>query len=86
VVACDERGHFVARQLVSVTEDDRLVFCPVYPLGASPDVQDAFERYDRALVSLLGLPMCTSDVYRVADVLGRDAYDDGIWERFVEEA
>ncbi len=86
VVAHDERGTFVARQLVAVAEDDQLICFPVYPLGAAAAVQDAFERYDRELAGALGLALCTGGDYEVAEILSRYSYDDGIWERLLIEA
>ena len=79
-------GTFVARQIVAVTDDDRLLFCPVYPLAAPVAVKDAFHAYDRALAEALGLrpfEQRGAEEYTVADILVRYSYDDGPWERFV---
>lgn len=86
VFARDVRGGFVARQLVTLTEDDRVVCAPVYPHGAPAPVQGAFLDYDRALARALGLPLVTSGdyCYVVAPVVARDYYDDGVWERIVD--
>ena len=82
VFARDASGAFVARQLVAVAEDDRLVFFPVYPLRAGEPVEEAFERYDRALATALGLEIHSGEAdYHVAEILGRDFCDDGAWRR-----
>jgi hypothetical protein len=83
VFARDAAGAFVARQLVAITEDDRLVFFPVYPLGVGDAVEQAFERYDLRLAAELGLAICRDpdEAYAVAPILGQGFYDDGPWGR-----
>jgi hypothetical protein len=78
-------GTFVARQLVALGEDERLVFFPVYPLSAAAEVNDAFHRYDLAFAAALGLQPFEQrgdDTYDIAPVLARAFYDDGPWDRF----
>ena len=85
VFARDASGLFVARQVVAVTADDRILFSPVYPLGLESAVKDAFHEYDLALSAALGLPpyrAADAADYRVEDILARDSYDDGVWDRF----
>jgi hypothetical protein len=79
-------GTFVARQVVAISEDDRLVFFPVYPLGAPAAVKDAFHDYDLRFADALGLAPYREqgdDEYRIATILVREFYDDGPWDRFV---
>jgi len=80
-------GTFVARQLVAISEDDRLVFFPVYPLAASKAIKDAFYEYDVTLSAAVGLPPFrgpSEAEYTIARVLARYFYDDGLWDRFVD--
>lgn len=86
LVARDDAGRFVARQLVALADDDALVCFPVYPQGCAGRVQDAFERLDRALADALGTPIAADACCQVADVLARDFYDDGTWARFAGDA
>lgn len=85
VFARDANGTFVARQVVAIAEDDRLVFFPVYPLAAAA-VKQAFFDFDLGLARALGLepyrPKENED-YTIALVLAQDFYDDGPWDRFV---
>jgi hypothetical protein len=79
-------GSFVARQLLAISDDDRLVCFPVYPRTAPRAIQDAFQEYDASLASALGLPIWRREPdgcndYEIADVLATDFYDDGAWER-----
>jgi hypothetical protein len=81
-------GTFLARQIVAVTEDDHLLFHPVYPLAVPEPLKDAFHAYDLALAEALGLrPFEQRGLaeYTVADILIRHTYDDGPWVRFVFE-
>jgi hypothetical protein len=81
IFARDGNGAFVARQLVAIADDDRLVCFPVYPLGIGAAVADAFERYDRALAASLQIAIHRGpeDDYRIAEVLAGGFYDDGAW-------
>jgi hypothetical protein len=83
VVARDARGAFVARQRIAISEDDRLVCAPVYPLGVAPPVAGAFLEYDHALARTLAVPLVPwgDRAYDVGPVLARYDYDDGVWER-----
>jgi hypothetical protein len=81
-------GAFIARQLVAISEDDRLVFFPVYPLAAPKAVKDAFYEYDVRLAAALGLPPFrepSEKEYTIASVLAWYFYDDGLWDRFVDD-
>jgi hypothetical protein len=85
VFARDAAGTFVARQVVAIAEDDRVVFFPVYPASATEAVKAAFFQYDVGLASALGLEPYRSDhgePYSIALVLAGEFYDDGPWDRF----
>jgi hypothetical protein len=85
ITARDERGAFVARQRVALSEDDRLVCAPVYPLGVTAAVADLFRAYDARLAERLGVRLVLpGDEYEVAEVLAREDYDDGVWSRLTE--
>ncbi len=78
-------GRVVARQLVAISEDDRVVFRTVYPENSGAALQDAFYEYDLALCANLGLEPVGGGDWRVASIVTRDDYDDGIWDRFMSE-
>jgi hypothetical protein len=85
VLARDERGAFVARQRIAITEDDRLLCSPVYPQGAETAVADAFRAYDVRLAERLGVKLVRpGEDYDVAEVLARADYDDGVWSRLAD--
>jgi hypothetical protein len=80
-------GTFIARQLVAISEDDRLVFFPVYPPAASKAVKDSFYEYDVSLAAALGLAPFrgpSEKEYAIERVLAWYFYDDGLWDRFVD--
>jgi hypothetical protein len=85
VFARRQNGAFVARQLVAITEDDRLVFFPVYPRSTAEAIQRSFYEYDLSLAGAMGLAAVRGPVdaeYTIAHILARCFYDDGLWERF----
>ena len=66
---------------MAIAEDDRLVFFPVYPLGVTEGVSDAFQEYDLAFAAALGLEPLRGGEYAIASIVARKFYDDGPWDR-----
>jgi hypothetical protein len=76
-------GRVVGRQLLAITDGDRLVCFNVYPLSASSAIKAAFRLYDQDLAKALGLSLHDSlseDKYNVINVLSQYWWDDGVWE------
>ena len=89
VYARDARGSVLARQLVAVAEDDRLVCFSVYPLGVEPALESLFAEYDRHLSSALGLPLYAAgndEDYEIARILSHAWWDDWAWDLTVDQA
>ena len=83
VYARDARGVVVARQLVALAEDDRLVCFSVYPLGVSPALEALFAAHDRRLSQALGLPLHDAsgdEDYEIAHILSHSWWDDMAWD------
>jgi len=81
--ARDRSGRVVARQLLAVADDDRLVCFNVYPLSSSLAVKAAFREYDRAFARALGISLYESSDnsgYEVSSVLSVYWWDDGSWD------
>jgi hypothetical protein len=83
--ARDRNGRVVARQLLAIADDDRLVCFHVYPLSSSPAVKSAFREYDRAFSCALGIPLyeptgADDPGYQVSSVLSVYWWDDGSWD------
>ncbi len=83
VYARDARGTVLARQLVALAEDDRLVCFSVYPLGVKPELESLFAEYDRRLSQALGLPLHDAsgeEEYEIARILSHAWWDDCAWD------
>ena len=83
--ARDRRGRVVARQLLAIADDDRLVCFSIYPLSSSPAMKSAFREYDQAFALALGIPLYDpadpSDAgYQVSSVLSVYWWDDNSWD------
>jgi len=88
IYARDDRGRMLARQLVAISEDDRLVCFEVYPLSAHQRLRQFFREYDRRFAESLGIPLYKNekeDEYTVARILSQDWWDDGAWQDESEE-
>ncbi|MGV8118639.1 MAG: hypothetical protein AB2L14_02635 [Candidatus Xenobiia bacterium LiM19] len=83
IYARDDRGRMLARQLVAISEEDRLVCFEVYPLSAHQRLRQLFREYDRRFAESLGIPLYKSekeDEYTVARILSHYWWDDGPWQ------
>ncbi|MEZ5403846.1 MAG: hypothetical protein R2729_29470 [Bryobacteraceae bacterium] len=81
--ARDQRGTVVARQLVAVSKDDRLVCFDVYPLSTNAALKRIFREYDAAFAAALGLPVyrpSREDEYDIEFVIASQWWDDYIDE------
>ena len=87
VYARDARGIVLARQLVALAEDDRLVCFSVYPLGVKAALETLFARYDRLLSRALGLPLHdagSDEDYEIDHILSHSWWDDCAWDLTVD--
>ncbi|MHC9538512.1 MAG: hypothetical protein AB9903_03250 [Vulcanimicrobiota bacterium] len=88
IYARDERGRMLARQLVAISEDDRLVCFEVYPLSAHRRLKQLFREYDRRFAETLGIPLykdSEEDKYSIEQILSERWWDDGPWQDKSEE-
>lgn len=88
VYARDARGTVLARQLLAISEDDRLVCYYVYPLGVTSALKAAFADYDRLLSQALGLPIYNTESdeeYEIAYILSHAWWDDSAWDLKADE-
>jgi hypothetical protein len=82
--ARDDKERVLARQLVAITDDDRLVAFAVYPGSAPAAIRREFELYDRRLAAALGIRRVKpSEDYDVGLVLARNWWDDGAEKKIV---
>lgn len=82
VYARDARGAVLARQLLAVSEDDRLVCFSVYPQSAGPEIRAMFRAFDAQFSDALGLPLLAGDDdYVIEPILAQSWWDDGVWEK-----
>lgn len=84
IYARDAGGGFVARQVLAVTDDERLACFEVYP-SVDANVLAAFREYDRRFAARIGLDIVDDYNYTVSVLIGNQWYDDGIWEWYATE-
>lgn len=83
IYARDDRGRMLARQLVAISEDDRLVCFEVYPLSAYRRLKQLFREYDRRFAEALGIPLyidSIEDEYSIVRILSERWWDDRPWQ------
>jgi hypothetical protein len=77
----DDRGTVLARQLVALTKDDRLVPFAVYPRSTPRWIRHCVDEHDRRLAASLGVELARrGDPYLIEHVLSQEWWDDGLWE------
>ncbi|MEM7201510.1 MAG: hypothetical protein AAF628_14670 [Planctomycetota bacterium] len=80
VFARDAEGRFLARQVLAITQDDKLACYRVYP-DPGDALRALFADYDRAFAAALGVPIEIDDAGdKVALPLASDWWDDGVWD------
>ena len=81
VVAHDAEGRFMARQLIAISEEGRLVCFDLYRArGEEEELERAFSAYDRYLAKALGIPLETEDDgYTIKPLVCPEWYDDYAW-------
>lgn len=86
VYARSATGRVVARQLLAIAEDDRLVCFEVYPTSANKEVKQLFREYDLRLAQHLGIDICKgrseidSEQYEIVCSVSREFWDDSAWD------
>jgi hypothetical protein len=88
VYARTAQGSVLARQLIGVSEDERLVCFEVYPTTASPELKRLFRDFDVAFAARLGVELhrpSSDDHAKVERLLSRDWWDDGAWDPEADE-
>lgn len=78
-------GRVVARQLLVIAEDGRLVCFEVYPASANREVKQLFREYDLRMAQHLGIEICkgqseTDDDYEIACPVSNRFWDDSAWD------
>ena len=53
----DARGRVLGRQLLALSESERLCCFEIYPLDGTDSIQNAFMDFDRAMAEALGTPL-----------------------------
>ena len=85
VFARDARGNFVARQLLAISAEGKLVCFPVYVADGTRDRwQPLFAEHARSLAWALGVSIHTTGPYAIPRVIARAWYDDGHWDLVAE--
>jgi hypothetical protein len=79
VMAYDHSGKFLARQLVGIAEERRLVCFDVYSRG-SLELEPAFAAFDHQLERILSLPIHREGEYELQPIVCRHWYEDCAWD------
>ena len=82
--ARDARGAVIGRQLVAISEQDKLVCFWVYGTVERAVLEPLFLAFDQAFSRALGLPLYghphdPSDAYAIASILSHEWWDDTAW-------
>lgn len=88
IYARDRRGRVVARQLICISDDGKLVPFLVYPVDTTATMQAHFAEFDRRFAAALGIACHeTGDDgnYTISNIISREWWDDGAWDMRIEE-
>ena len=85
IYAKNSTGSVVARQIIAISEDNRLVCFSVYPEKAPPEVKKLFKNYDLRFAEALGVNVFLSTgnenekSYEIASLISQGFWDDDHW-------
>lgn len=88
VYARDPKGRVVARQLVCLSDEGKLVPFLVYPVGTTKAMQSHFAEFDRRFAEALRIRCHNIDTdgeYAIANIISKDWWDDGAWNMQAED-
>jgi len=81
VYARNEKGAVIARQLLAISEERKLVAFRVYPETLPDEVKFLFLDYDLQLAEALRIPLFDpekEEKYTISKIIARSWYDDGL--------
>jgi hypothetical protein len=83
--ARDRQGKVIGRQLLAISDDNRLICFHIYPQTCAQAVKALFLDYDRTFASALGLPVYDpaedkAPAYKISNVLSVYWWDDDSWD------
>ena len=83
--ARDRQGTVVGRQLLAISDDNRLICFHVYPTSCAQAIKALFLEYDRSLAHALNLSVYdpaneNAPAYKVSNVLSVYWWDDDSWD------
>lgn len=86
VVFARAGDQVLGRQVLAISEGERLVPHAVYPSSVAPALRELFKTYDEAFARQLGLPLEPPDAETEIElVLAERWYEDGTWDRCVKD-
>ena len=85
IYARDKDGNVIGRQLLALTEDEKMVCFNVYPSGVDDDILNLFREYDRKIAAAVSVKIYKEDDeneegYTIDNVMSEDWWDDGYWD------
>ncbi len=79
--ARNEKGKVLARQLIAISEENKLICFEIYPPSASNEIKLMFRDYDELFAKKLDFPINKSySDYEIENILSKDWWDDGAWD------
>ncbi|MBK7993632.1 MAG: hypothetical protein IPK14_09455 [Blastocatellia bacterium] len=79
--ARNKKGKVLARQLVAISEDNKLVCFEIYPPSVSDEIKAMFRDYDELFAKKLNFPINKSYLdYEIEHILSKDWWDDRAWD------
>jgi len=79
VYARDRNGAVIGRQLLAVSECEKLVCFEVFPASADRLVE-SFRIFDQRFAEQLGIPPQAGDEYEVANLVADNWWNDSVLE------
>lgn len=78
--ARNEKNEVIARQLIAISEEKKLVCFEVYPIGVDKEIKSIFRDYDVNFAKELKIDLTTNGEYTIENILSENWWDDYAWD------
>jgi hypothetical protein len=84
IYARNSKNVVIARQLVAISEEKKLVCFEIYPINNDIEIKTIFRKYDISFARALGIKFFDGNKgdegYTVENILSEEWWDDGAWD------
>lgn len=92
--ARNKKKQVIARQLITISDEKKLVCFGVYPIKVDKELKAMFRDYDKLFAKKLAIPLYNNDEdnndnendnYEISNIISKDWWDDYAWDLSIDD-